>query len=286
MHARGAVGFRPRLICAKPATVAVQKRTRERVSPDPIVLAPAAPVRPNATVAEFAREWLKKREIGSRKADTQRIHDHVLPVIGTRRLRDLQTEDVTRVVRQTLAKKGMNVKSARNAHGVLHEMLGEALAQGLIAQDPRALPDDVWPEEEAASAPRFSLEEVRALTSNGRLDADQRVFNSLAFYSGLESAEICQLRFEDWQKRVSSPIAPELSGALERWQKEGFAQVYGRAPTPSDWLVPRRANVTEAHTEGSAYKNFRRACVSLKIKTRSPRAVHNTFGPPDTGAEP
>lgn len=249
------------------------------------MLAPVAPVRPNATVAEFSREWLKKREIASRKADTQRIHDHVLPVIGTRRLRDLQPEDVARVVRQTLAKKGMNVKSARNAHGVLHDMLGDALEQGLIAQDPRALPDDLWPEEETAAAPRFTLQEVRALTSNGRIDADQRVFNTLLFYSGLESPEVCQLRFADWTTRVSSPVAPELTSAIEGWKREGFQQVYGRAPTPTDWLVPRRSNLAEAHTEGSAYKGFRRACVSLKIKTRSPRAVHNTFGTPDTVTE-
>ena len=35
--------------------------------------------------------------------------------------------------------------------------------------------------------------------------------------------------------------------------------------------------VAQALTEGAAFKAFRRACVALKIKTRSPRAIRNTF---------
>lgn len=229
-------------------------------------------------MAEFVQQWLKQRPPATRSADTQRLRDHVLPLLGSRRLREVSAEDVAHVVRQTLAKKGMTVKSARNAHAVFDALLGDAVKLRLIATDPRPLPDDIWPAEEAAEAPRYSLAEVAALTGDERLAPEQRIYNTLAFYSRLEPAELCQLRFGDWRQRTVAPLAPELSAALEQWQGAGFAAAFGRAPTDADWLVPRRSDITQPHSEGSAFKAFRRACVELGIKTRSPRAIQNTFG--------
>jgi integrase len=262
--------------------VAARQRTRNRVPPERSSEPPAATFRQNATLNEFAAQWLKRRAPRSRQADTQRLRDHVLPLLGARRLRELRAGDVAEVIRLMLAKKGMNVKSARNAHAVFAELLGDALGQGLIALDPRGVPTDIWPPDEVAPEPRFSPAEVRALTSDERLDLDQRIYDTLAFYSGLESGEICGLRFDDWVGRVRSPVAPELGAALERWQHGGFESVYGRAPRGDDWLVPRRSDVALSHSEGSAYKGFRRACVTLGIKTRSPRAVRATFGTEST----
>jgi integrase len=262
--------------------VAARQRTRNRVPPERSSEPLAPTFRQNTTLNEFAGHWLKRRGPRSRQADTQRLRDHVLPLLGARRLRDLRAEDVAEVIRQMLAKKGMNVKSARNAHAVFAELLGDALGQGLLALDPRGVPTDTWPPEPTAPEPRFSLAEVQALTSDERLDLDQRIYDTLAFYSGLESSEICGLCFDDWTGRVRSPVAPELAAALERWQQGGFESVYGRPPTGDDWLVPRRSDVALSHTEGSAYKAFRRACVTLGIKTRSPRAVRATFGTEST----
>jgi integrase len=241
-------------------------------------------MRANTTVGEFARQWLKGRSAATRQADVQRLRDHFLPGLGTKRLRDLNDEDVVGVVRQMLAKKGMNVKSARNAYAVFSDLVQDALGLSLVAADPRDLPEDIWPVEEAASIPRFKPDEARALMQDERLDADQRVFNALAFHSGLESAEVCQLRFADWASHVRSPLAPELATLVEAWRESGFERVHGRAPTPEDWLVPRRSDVTQPHTEGSSYKAFRRACVALGIKVRSPRAVVNTFAVENAGS--
>ena len=235
------------------------------------------PLRPNATLAELAREWLKGREPRVRQADAARLRDHVLPLLGQRRVRDISADDVVDVVRRTLAKKGMNTKSARNAYAAFADLLGDALGLGLLASDPRQLPPDLWPAEEPADQPRFSASEVLALTRDERLDLDQRLYNLLAFHSGLDSAAICQLRFADWRERLAAPPSGELEAAVELWQREGFASVHGRAPADDDWLIPRRSDATQPLTEGAAFKGFRRACVALKIKTRSPRAVQNTF---------
>jgi integrase len=256
--------------------VAIRKRQRNRVPPEPTSIVSQAVVRPNATLAELAREWLKEREQRRRQADTERLRDHVLPLLGARRLRDITAADVTDVVRRTLAKKGMNPKSAKNAYDVFSDLLGHAIARGLLPDDPRQLPADIWSEEPAEPV-RFSAAEVHALIHDERLEPDQRLYNRLAFHSGLDSAAICQLRFDDWRERLAGPALRELEPALELWQTGGFESVYGRPPTAGDWLIPRRSDVTQPLTEGATFKAFRRACVALKIKTRSPRAIQNTF---------
>jgi hypothetical protein len=264
--------------------VATRKRQRNRVPPEPSRIAPEASVRPNATLAELAGEWLERRHPGQRRADGERLRDHVLPLLGSRRVRDLTPGDVLEVVRRTLAKKGMNPKSAKNAYAVFSELLGDALARGLLAEDPRQLPPDIWPEE-PADQPRFSAAEAHALTHDERLDLDQRLYNLLAFRSGLDSAAICQLRFDSWRERLPAPAAPELEAAVEHWRTRGFESVFGRPPEASDWLVPRRSDASQPLTEGAAFKAFRRACVALKIKTRSPRAIANTFAQGVTDGE-
>lgn len=256
--------------------MALRKRQRNRIPPEPTSLVPEPALRPTTTLAELAREWLKQREPRRRQADTERLRDHVLPLLGSRRVRDITSDDVVDVVRRTLAKKGMNSKSAKNAYAVFSDLLGDALARGLLTVDPCQLPADIWPEE-PSDEPRFSPSEVRALTEDERLEPDQRFYNQLAFHSGLDSASICELRFDSCRERLAAPIPRELEQALERWQASGFESIHGRAPTPADWLVPRHSDVTQPLTEGAAFKAFRRACVALKIKTRPPRAIRNTF---------
>src|SRR5688572_22913816 len=97
--------------------MAARKRERNRIPADTADArsAPAA-IRPAATVAEFASAWLGTREAGKRQGDAQRLRAHVLPQLGSRRLRDIVAEDVAEMVRRTLGKKGMEVKTARNAY--------------------------------------------------------------------------------------------------------------------------------------------------------------------------
>ena len=236
-----------------------------------------AALRPNASLSEFVSHWLATRDRRTRQSDAQRLRDHVLPLLGKRRVRELRSEDVAAVIRSMLGKKGMTLKSARNAYAVFEELLGAACEQGWIAEDPRSLPPDIWPAEPAVEKPRFSAAEVEALTSDARLDAELRIFHALGLYTGLPVRALCGLRFADLHELLRAPFAAELAGLLEGWQQSGFAAVFGRAPGADDWLVPRRSDVTQPHTEGSMFKSFRRACVKLRIAPRSLQALRNTF---------
>jgi integrase len=236
-----------------------------------------AALRPNATLQEFVTHWLGTRDRRTRQTDAQRLRDHVLPLLGKRRLRELRPEDVAAVVRSMLGKKGMTLKSARNAYAVFEELLGAACEQGWIAEDPRALPPDLWPAEPRAEKPRCSAAEVSALISDPRLDAELRIFHALGLYTALPVRALCGLRFRDLPGLPSAPFTAELGALLEGWQQSGFEAVFARAPGPDDWLVPRRSDVLQPHTEGSIFKLFRRACVKLRIPPRSLQALRNTF---------
>src|SRR3954468_11541006 len=173
--------------------MAARKRVRNPVPAEPADA--RAPMRSAATVAEFASAWLGTREPGKRQGDAQRLRAHVLPQLGTRRLREIVAADVAEMVRRTLGKKGMELKTARNAHATFAEMLGAALEQGLLTEDPRELPADIWPAAAPVVRPSFTDAEVLALTSDERLDPELRIYASLAFQSGISDVAICRLRF-------------------------------------------------------------------------------------------
>jgi integrase len=228
-----------------------------------------------ASLADFANRWLQTRTNRTQRGDLQRVRDHVIPILGSKRLMDLRPEHIVGAVRQIEQKKGINEKSVRNAHVVLYELLDAAISQGLVDQACRVSAAELWPAEPLPVRQRFTDAEVTALTGDERLDADLRVYNTLAFYSGLSERELCSLRWEDWPGRAEPD--PVLASSIEQWRRGGFEAVYGRPPLPDDWIVPRRSDPTQPHTEGSIYKAFRRCCVKLGIKTRSPHAIKNTF---------
>ena len=199
-------------------------------------------------------------------------------MLGSKRLMDLHPEDIVEAVRKIERKKGINEKSVKNAHAVLYELLDAAISQGLVDNACRVSATDLWPAEAPPVRQRFTEAEVSALTLDDRLDADLRIYNTLAFYSGWSERELCSLRWADWPGQAAPH--PVLARALADWQEGGFEAVYGRPPLPDDWIVPRRSDPTQPHTEGSVYKAFRRCCVKLGIKTRSPHAIKNTFAAP------
>jgi hypothetical protein len=230
-----------------------------------------------ATLAEYVEEWLSVREVRTRHADAERLRDHVLPLLGRRRLRDLCADDVTLVVQRTLAKRGMNPKSAKNAYRVFEEVIEAALEHQLLTSDPRALPPDIWPAEPNLTRPTFSAAEVTALTADPELEEELRLFNALAFYTGLPVRTICVLHFRDIAGLPRAPFHDELTKVLGDWRSAGFERVFGRPPSEDDWLVPRRSDVSQPHGEGSIFKAFRRCCIALDIKPRSLQAIRTTF---------
>jgi integrase len=94
------------------------------------------------TVAEYLRRWLEGWQ-GRRTTRTryrQSIECHLVPHIGGLRLQALTTEDVDRCYR-TLSERGrrdggpLKPKTVRNAHGVLHVALEDAVRRGHVVRN-------------------------------------------------------------------------------------------------------------------------------------------------------
>jgi hypothetical protein len=105
--------------------MAARKRERNRLPSELAELrASTGALRPSVTLAEFATIWLATRDARTRQGDEQRLRSHVLPQLGTKRLREIVADDVSGMIRRTLGKKGIEVKSVKNAYATFAELLG------------------------------------------------------------------------------------------------------------------------------------------------------------------
>src|SRR5688572_30197122 len=88
---------RPRL----PPQEGDSPRTRSRPQlPPKEVDPPRRALLGTASLADFANRWLQTRTNRTQRSDLQRVRDHVIPILGSKRLMDLRPEHVVDTVRQ------------------------------------------------------------------------------------------------------------------------------------------------------------------------------------------
>jgi len=99
------------------------------------------------TLGDYAAEWFETYTTLGLRASTVEatrviIRAYIVPRLGSVRLTDLKTRDVTRWVGDLgrdgcrKSKSGLGAKTIRNAHGVLAAMLEDAASSDLIARNP------------------------------------------------------------------------------------------------------------------------------------------------------
>lgn len=158
---------------------------------------------------------------------------------------------------------------------------------------------------------RYSTEEISALLWDRRIPIDRRVTYALAFATGGRFSEIAALRWSDWEPAVQplgrltlsrgvtekrrigkrpagtppervekgtktgavkeAPVHPVLAHVLTAWRAEGWQALFGRAPTPTDLIVPNRKGA--ARLAGSSWNLLQRDCTAVGIR---PRKLHGT----------
>jgi integrase len=134
------------------------------------------------------------------------------------------------------------------------------------------------------------------------------VYYAIAFLAGMRLGEVSGRRFRDYDDKAvplgqllvatqyddkdlkgdrpsrEVPVHPTLAKVLAEWRLHGFALVYGRHPTPEDFIVPKRAigrnrlgnrlGITPgAQQQQNVWRNFQ---VDLKKIGLRPRRVHDT----------
>ena len=195
----------------------------------------------------------------------------------------------------------MSIKTAKNICGVVRTLFRDAKREGLIASDPCDLPRGFWGKVCGVERKPYSADEVVALTTDPRIGASQRVWNPLAFYTGMRMGEVCGRRWRDWDRHAGPlgslevdsqywdqplkqadqprrvPVHPALAVILGWWWDGGFLLTYGRPPTEDDWIVPQLIDVTKPHTKSSAQKRFRKSCDLVAVTSRTVHATRHTF---------
>lgn len=151
----------------------------------------------NSTVAELAQMWytvykkpyLKK---GGQNATKNAVNNHILPLIGSMKVRDVKPVNIRRVMAKM---EGMSVSSHDKVRQALKGMFKAAVENGMIAKSP--VPDDLGKSGKAS-------EEVVPLTvaqSKQLLTAvkDTRAYICviLMMVAGLRREEACGLMWND-----------------------------------------------------------------------------------------
>ena len=231
------------------------------------------------------------------------------PWFAATRMDDVRPDDVARLVRElaqpfedpkTGKTRKLAPKTVANAFGVLKAMWRWAMRREIIGRDVCLLEPGTL--KRAPKKPRgiYSGAAVRALLDDERIPIDRRVWNALAFWTGMREGEVCGRRWRDLDldaaplgcmtiqtqyqdeplktdKPRLAPIHPELAKVLAAFWTGGFELVYRRKPRLDDFIVPRRDDPTSAQTKSMAYKGWERSCREAGIQRQPPHEARHTF---------
>jgi len=157
--------------------------------------------------AEYAEEWRQEREQnGYVSANTSKKALYniraMLPYIGNTKLRDLDTDTISRLmlkVRTTGGRdgNGRSGTTCRLIYTILNQILNDAVVRNVISKNPC---DGIKPPkldtEEKEALPTNEARRLAALLAKGEPDA-RRVGALLALTCGLRRGEVCALRWSD-----------------------------------------------------------------------------------------
>lgn len=158
------------------------------------------------TVGQFLERWLRDYAANSVRPSTLAsyaivIRRHIIPAIGSLRLRDLQTGHLQRLYREKLEggradgkEGGLSGRYVAYMHSILHNALDQAVKEGLLPRNPA----------DAARKPRVRGREIRPLTREEqavflRGAKDDELFAAwfLLLATGLRRGELLGLRWGD-----------------------------------------------------------------------------------------
>lgn len=202
-------------------------------------------------------------------------------------------------------------RSILHIYGVLRVMFADALREELVSATPCVLTarrSELPKKRDKDLAWRhtaiFTREEAVQLITTRHIPENRRVLYALLFLGGMRINEATPRRFSHHQPRLlplgklliassydvkkkllksatktgvvrEVPVHPVLARILQDWQAEGWAQCYGRQPTPEDFIVP--AADTGILNSTSAYKRLLEDLEQLGLRPRRQHDARRTF---------
>lgn len=203
-----------------------------------------------------------------------RIEVHGQPLVLGKLLLDQVRLIHVRAWLEAMELKKLAPRTIVNAYSLLQRVFRDAVREELLAVSPcqlerGELPAIVDKDLNWRDTAVFSAREVEALISDERVPLDRRVTYALGCLARLREGEISAATVDAYDPtreplgvlyvrgsytrrnaRVKSPksklprqvpVHPALAALLARWLLTGWRETFGRAPTPTDLLVPNRA---------------------------------------------
>jgi len=233
------------------------------------------------TVLAYAEKWLAARTNASKRDDAGRIRNHVLPVLGPLRMSEVRARHIRELVKTLRKNPDLAPRTVRNIYGVLGTMFRDAVADEVIEASPCVLrrgdlPGKVDKDPEWRHLATFLEPEVRSLLTSDRVPPERRVLHAMKALAGLRHGEAAGLRWRhlidakpltrmmvarSYDGRTKTevtravPVHPTLAKILTAWRTKHWERIYGRAPTPDDYVAPTR-NMTPVDPDdaGDSFK--------------------------------
>jgi integrase len=265
------------------------------------------------TVREYGEQWLQRRvDLSSYRDEVSRLRLHVFPLIGhmavaavrPRHIRDLVNAVKEKVsVSQTNKGEKLAPRTVRLVFAVLRVMFKSAVIDEHIASSPvfvekGVLPKNVDKDPEWRSTAVFERDELIALVSDPRIADYRRLFYGFEGIAGVRHSEAAALRWRDYhakceplaklvvsrsgeKKRTKTqhtreiPVHPSLAIILAEWRATGWAEKYGREPTPDDLILPTEKN--RIRKASNTLKDFKKDLARVGFRRRRGHDLRRTF---------
>jgi integrase len=97
----------------------------------------------NATFSQLAEQWLNlaKPGLGHQTFRSYRglLDNHILPALGSRALRQIQTADLDLLYHNLVKRKGLSASSVRRVHTIIHQVFRQGVRWKWIRENPASL---------------------------------------------------------------------------------------------------------------------------------------------------
>jgi integrase len=264
-------------------------------------------VKGDVKVRSYLESYMAGRT--NRSADNERelVENHILSdgEFCSMSMRAVRGRDCLRLVERMRARGRLGEKSIATVYGVMAGAFRRAAFDEVIGADPTPLPRGTLKRKTARANKRrpYPRHDAKLLVSDERIPWKQRVWNALAFYTGMREGEVCGRRWRAWQRDVGPlsrlivdtqyddqplktddeedvrprfvPVHPELAAILDAWWEEGFELYMLRKPTLEDFIVPTIVGTHISRSRG--YERFREALRKVNVENRTLHATRNTF---------
>jgi integrase len=193
-------------------------------------------------LGDYLQHWLTTVVRPNRMPKTYQgyelaVRNHIVPVLGRKRLSRLSVTDVRTFV-EILNEKGLGARMVQYVHAVLRNALESALRDELVARNVAKLVKVKTPTYDVGRG--LTIEQARRLLQAARGDRLQSLY-VLAVYLGLRRAEVLGLRWLDVDLEAETL---QVAQTLQR--VEGELRFLPPKTKHSKRTVPLPANCVEA----------------------------------------